>query len=258
MPKDDKYNRFLHRAAHVAKRSAASLYTAVAFLTRVPWSTVTVAVATMVAAGATVVYTVLADRQWHAMRSQWRVMQEQLQEMRAEQRAWISLTRNSGIESMFIDRVNGEVAAKLKLDLKNTGKDPATAVVVNGEMSVVLGKPLPYGSMHAWQAEVCQHANGNFGLTMFPGALAATYDLQVNSQIAALKGHPSSVPNALVSPWVAVCIGYTDAVTGIRHYTPLAFRILARPCCAIPLRRLPMQANRLELTVWPFDNIPPT
>jgi hypothetical protein len=75
-------------------------------------------------------------------------MQGQLGEMQSEQRAWVSETKDFGIERLFVNDAN-ELRGAIRIVLQNSGKNPAVAVFVNAEMS--LGTAMPHGSMPAWQ-----------------------------------------------------------------------------------------------------------
>ena len=201
--------------------------------------------------------------QWHVMREQSHVMQEQLHEMQAEQRPWISMTRDSGIERIYIDHVNGELAVTFRFALKNTGKVPATDVFVNAAMSI--GEWLPFHSMPAWQNAVCHQGNGTpIGLTMFPGSVPGVYDLTIGNSVPGLVKGQDVTPNTIVSPTFAACIVYRDAVSGKLHYTPMGFQVYTlsphtgKPCCAVFLRSLPLEAKKLVTREWTFGNLPPT
>lgn len=257
-------------AAHTARFVVDKLHHAFIRINSWRWGVIITTSAAIVAAGATVVYTVFADRQWHAMRDQWYVMRDQwdvmrgqLHEMQAEQRPWISLTKDSGIERIYIDHVNGRLAVTLRFGLINTGRDPATDVYVNAATSI--GEWLPDRSMAAWQNSVCHQLNGTpIGLTMFPGSLQPTYDITIEHRVPGLIRGRDVTPNTIVAPTFAACIVYRDAVSGALHYTPIGFQVYTlspktrKPCCAISLRALPLEANKLVTRQWTFGNLPPT
>lgn len=211
-----------------------------------PWGTIIIAGATTVAAAATVVYTIYASKQWLVMRDQSGVMQKQLTEMQAEQRPWVSLLMNSGIERVFIDRANGQLAVTLRFSLTNTGRDPATDVYVSADMSI---GEFPYPSMAAWQNSVCHQLHGNpLGLTLFPGA-QPTYDITIEHVVPGLAKGLNTTPNTIVNPIFAACVTYRDVVSGDWHYTPVGFMVYTlspqtgKPCCAIFLRAPPAEGT---------------
>lgn len=192
----------------------------------------------------------------NAAAGQLSAMQSQITEMQSEQRAWVSLTKDSGIESLFVNAAN-ELRATIRIGLQNTGKNPAVSVFVNADMSI--GAVMPHGSMAAWQAAVCGRPTG-LGFTMFPGSPEPIYEVETGTTAAEFAERKRM---SLV-PVVAACIVYEDAVTRQTHYTPLAFQVLMRAprpgnsCCAILPDNLPINGGKLLLREWIRGNLPPS
>jgi hypothetical protein len=70
------------------------------------------------AAIATIIYAFFAYHQW-------KVMEGQLAEMRAERRPWIALV-NTVIANPLTEQGDGARTISIKFTLRNTGKDPST------------------------------------------------------------------------------------------------------------------------------------
>lgn len=193
----------------------------------------------------------IMDKQAGIMRAQNGITQNQLNEMQAEQRAWISITKDSGVESLSIDSVNNQLDAKLKITLQNTGRNPAVFVSVNAEMSDFA---IPHGgSMPDWQAAVCKIDVRTYGFTMFPNSIQPSYEVTVSSKIPT---------QAVVVPSIAACIIYQDAVTGKTHHSPLAFQLMKTPrpeapCCGIVIKSLPLQSSEIMTRLWTLGSLPP-
>ncbi len=177
--------------------------------------------------------------------------QGQLSEMQAEQRAWISITKDSGVESLSIDSVNNQLDAKLKITLQNTGRNPAVFVSVNAEMTEFA---IPHGgSMPDWQAAVYKIDVRTYGFTMFPNSIQPTFEVTVSSKIPT---------QAVVVPSIAACVIYHDAVTGKIHHTPLGFQLMkiprpGVPCCGIVMKSLPLQSSEIMTRLWTLGSLPP-
>lgn len=195
------------------------------------------------------------------MQAQAGEMQAQIGEMQAEQRPWVSMTKDSSLELMFIDHVNNEIDARFKFPLRNTGKNPATAVYATGQVGFI--EQIPYGSLQAWQQAVCRGADTALGIHMFPGSVEPVYDLTVSGKWPTRNNIVGSTPLPMAVPYIVTCIGYTDAVSHIRHYTPMIFRVLelsakGQPCCAVFLKHLPEEGKKLAFQEWLIGNLPPT
>ena len=203
-----------------------------------------------------------AAGQWISMRGQQKIMQGQLDEMQFEQRAWVSVTKDSGMEDFFIN-ATGELRGTIKTTLQNTGKNPAVGVFVNAEMSV--GAVIPHGSMLAWQAAICAQSTGPLGATMFPGSPEPVFLTETGLAAVELDDRIGSTTNgsAVLAPVIAGCIAYEDAVTRHVHHTPIAYEIrmrVPRPgrnCCAITSGDLPLKEEDIVLRPWVRGNLPP-
>jgi hypothetical protein len=184
------------------------------------------------------------------------VMQAQVREMQAEQRAWVSLSADSGISSMSIDSVNKDLRATVKASLQNTGKNPAVSAFINAEISV--GETLPYGSMQSWQRSVCTRPNGDLGITLFPGSPPFTFETNTGLVETERSYWSRLIERSPLVPVIVVCIIYRDAVTGLEHWTPLAFQVRTREGSAVGIGDLPMQGPDLVLHPWVRGGLPPT
>jgi hypothetical protein len=192
-----------------------------------------------------------------------KIAQGQLTEMQAEQRAWISLTKDSGITSINVDEVNQELYAETKFSLQNTGRNPAVSVFVNAEVAIPSGN-LPLGSMHAWQNAVCNLPKGGPGFTMFPNSLEPTYQVRANTHQGELAQWRSTYgQNTPMAPIIAACIIYQDAITGLMHHTPFAFETLmgapraSDGCAMVSLKCLPISPPNIVARIWIMDNKAP-
>jgi hypothetical protein len=200
------------------------------------------------------------DRQLTVMAGQQGVMQGQLDEMRAEQRPWVSLTKDTGIEGLVVNGMN-ELRDTIRFGLQNTGKNPAVSVFVNAEMSI--GTAIPYGTMAAWQTAVCGQAAGSLGTTMFPGSPEPIFSVETGLTATELADWKSLSAKTVLAPVVAACIVYEDAVTKKSHHTPVAYEIRLRAprpgrgCCAIITSDLPLKEDEITLRPWVRGNLPP-
>ncbi len=185
------------------------------------------------------------------------VLQAQLDEMRYAGRAWVSMTKDSGIASLYIGD-SGELRGTFRFGLQNTGKNPAVSVSINAEMST--GAVIPHGSMPAWQTAICGQPTGDLGFTMFPGAPEPLFEVQTGTTGAEFAERRS----VGLLPVVAACVVYQDAVTNKMHRTPLAFQVVMRAsrpgnsCCAIVPANLPINGEELVLRPWLRGNLPPS
>ena len=188
------------------------------------------------------------------------VMEGQLDEMQSEQRAWVSLSKDSGVESLYVDNMN-ELRNSTRFSLQNTGKNPATAVFVNAEMSI--GDALSDGSMAAWQSAICGQPTGSLGMTMFPGSPEPIFTLDSGLTKAELARRKTVDSNTVVAPVVAACVVYEDAVTKKKHHTPVAYEIRMRAprpgrgCCGIIYSDLPLKEDEIVLRPWVRGNLAP-
>lgn len=196
----------------------------------------------------------------HDSASQLTAIGNQVGEMRAEQRPWVSL-QNSAIELLYFDSADSELRARLRFAVQNTGKDPAASVQVNAEMSVA--REMPYDSMQRWQEAVCHEVVGP-GLAVFPGSLEPAFVQDVSAKMPRLTQGGDSAHNMYVMPVIAACIVYKDAATQVIHYTPFALQLERKPpkaggpCCAVFLGALPIEGDQLSLFLWSAGNLPPT
>lgn len=205
---------------------------------------------------------IYAARQWHAMKGQWDVMKGQLSEMQAEQRAWVSLSNGSGIESLYVDAVNKQLDAKFDFVTQNSGRNPAVFVFVNTALLVSIGQG-PYGSMVDWQRVVCNQPDGNGGVTLFPQSLPAGQPTTLHTDQGVLSQWQAKWARVIrggaipIAPVIVACIVYRDAVTGKIHHTPYAIRISKPPAGGIFLKDLPLQGGDLNVFYSLFGNLPP-
>jgi hypothetical protein len=194
------------------------------------------------------------------MRTQAEIMSRQLDESQSEQRAWVSLTKNSAIESLALNASN-QLRVTLSLELQNTGKNPAASVFVSAEMSI--GTELPHATMELWENALCEQEHPGelpaMGSTIFPGGIEPVFDIEAG--LSALEA--AEPKRSTMAPIVAVCIAYQDAVTHRAHYTPLAFRVLTNGptpgtgSVGIDTSTLPLRAGALVLRPWIRGNLPP-
>ena len=204
-----------------------------------------------------VVAACFAGAQWRTMSQQQKVMEGQLKEMQSEQRAWVSLTKDSGIEGFSVSAAN-ELRATMRFGLQNTGKNPAVAVFVNAEMSI--GTVIPYGSMPAWQAAVCAQPTGRLGVTMFPGSPEPILTVETGLTAIEFSQRKNWDANTVLAPVIAACIVYEDAVTQYPHHTPVAFEIRAKapkPGSGISYGDIPLKEDEITLRPWIRGNLPP-
>ena len=151
---------------------------------------------------------------------QTKIIDGQLHEMRAEQRAWVSLAGDP--EEGGSLGIGADVRAKIKFALQNTGRNPAVSIFLHGETSIA--KVIPFGSMPAWQKAICNEPTGGIGFTLFPNATTMRYDAEFGLREDERKAREHAMPQFTAPAVIAGCIIYTDAVSGITHHTPLAYQ----------------------------------
>ena len=199
---------------------------------------------------------VLYMKQTASMNRQGDIMQRQLSEAQAEQRAWLSIP-DAALSSLVADPSG--LRLRLVFQLKNAGKDPAIDAFVNVEASV------SDAPQKVWQRNVCARASDDYGVgvNVFPGDRATvekTTRIDAATIAAATKSMPSGARN--VRPFAVACVVYRDAVTGAWHHTPYAFVLQmkgARPprdCCAVFLDELPAGDDRVVLKLRPNEVSP--
>jgi hypothetical protein len=145
----------------------------------------------------------------------------QIEEMRAEQRAWVSIN-SIEITSARKD-ING-LTLFFKYQIENTGKNPASNVHLNQKLYVGLAT----GNVSTDRAEemlLCEQSSKISGLTVFPGQKRdgnITGSILTKEDISAWELH-NHLP--IVSSPVSIlsCLTYEDAVTQEWHGTPMAF-----------------------------------
>jgi hypothetical protein len=193
-------------------------------------------------------------------RKQADIMNNQIIEMQSEQRAWVSLTKDSGMERLSINTAN-DLRSTIKTTLQNTGKNPAVSVFVNAEMSI--GTTIPYGSMAAWQTAICGRSAGSLGTTMFPGSPEPVFEIETGLTAREATERRNANPVLAFAPVIAGCIVYADAVTNRMHHRPIAFEIrvrvpgLNRGCCGIIAADLPLKEEDLVLRPWVKGDLRP-
>jgi hypothetical protein len=201
---------------------------------------------------------VFACTQWLSMKAQQKTMQDQLNEMQEESRAWVSPKGNPAIFEPLSSDSNG-IRVPLSVVLKNSGKNPASPTFVSAAVSV------SQQPNEAWQRSVCDNPVNVIGASVFPGdeVSVGTVLYIATDQVAQIT---KSIPNgaASISPFIAACIIYKDAVTGKLHHTPYAFQLqmkFARPprgCCAIFLNDISnLKEDDVALLVWPISYVRP-
>jgi hypothetical protein len=183
------------------------------------------------------------------------VMQQQLDEMQAEQRAWVSPTPDLRIDPLLGDR--DVLRADVRIGLQNTGKNPATGAFVHADMSI--GTSLPHGSMQAWQTAVCAAASKGLGVTLFPGSPEPTFKITIKTDPGELAERRRQSANVVVVPLVVACVSYQDAVTKRPHRTPFAYQVYTMQPLgeAIPVSSLPLTGDQIVLRPWVRGNLPP-
>ena len=142
----------------------------------------------------------------------------QLGEMRTEQRAWVSLENVEAIEPLTYD-ANG-VRLGLKFNAKNSGKNLATNVFIGTEAKVTTVLT------PRWERHVC------LGRPSVGIALAGGDDQFINEIVTIPRTDLDQLMSFLrpddakvISPVIAACLFYRDAVTGRWHHTPYGFEI---------------------------------
>jgi hypothetical protein len=195
------------------------------------------------------------QNQTGVMRSQQQTMAEQVQEMQAEQRAWISLASDSTIAGMEIDSQGG-VRINLNIVLKNTGKDPAIRSYVIADTSV--GKSLPFNSWKMWQTAVCQQPSNEVEVNVFPGDQA-----RVEGVVAYISPEKMAEARRLFppgkeffTPSVILCLVYQDPITTHWHHTSYVFRIYMKSRKAVLVSDLPISGSDLAMLLRPIDTLP--
>jgi hypothetical protein len=195
-----------------------------------------------------------SDKQRAAMKSQ-------LDEMQAEERAWVSVPNGQvAVEGATTDNQGG-LTLELGAMLRNTGKAPAVHAFVVAEGSVATG--LPYGSWQAWQDAVCKKGSTHLEDSVFPGDQMPVHNISAYIDPRQINQRESDSDNPVVAPAVVACVIYQDNLTKQLHHTPYQFEIrmsMPRPghgCCAIVLSDFPLKPDELTLVTRPVDAQPP-
>lgn len=144
------------------------------------------------------------------------VMQGQLNEMRDEQRAWISIF-SKGVAVKPELTSTGDIIFKLKIELSNTGKNPASdvAIVFDGLVNLTSG-------ILEKETELCNGTHSSGGISIFPGAKSNQdpYPVSISADRIKANGISGIVPS------IAVCVLYRDVVTNERRMAPYLFYIV--------------------------------
>lgn len=144
----------------------------------------------------------------------------QLSEMRAEQRPWVSAQKISGNGPM--DFNSGGITVPLTFEFLNSGHGPAFYVEV---------ALLPQLFSRNMFDPVVQQKNCRrqirFGVSLFPNqATSLSYTATVTAKDIERENAlwpPKAKPPLTI--FMLACIRYTDAVTGMEHYTPYILRV---------------------------------
>lgn len=176
---------------------------------------------------------------------------DQLSEMRSEHRAWVSVAGTPIVTDPISSDSSG-VNISLAFPLKNTGESPASAAFVNTDASA-------FGlATQAWQEKVCKEPTHGAGTSVFPGdevLFTTTVSVSASDIARISKMFP---PPIFISPAVAACVVYRDAVTGKWHHTPLVLRVYSGRDGkrAIALKDLPLNPTQVAIKFWPLTAPP--
>jgi hypothetical protein len=190
---------------------------------------------------------------WHQLN----VMQGQLQEMKVDQRPWVSASQIALVGSLVHDDSGEQMT--MRFSLKNTGHSPARRVF-----------PSFLPSFSGWGPQatrkLCAEAEKSFSaLAIFPGdtvvqATGAKIPERefLNFREDLKNGKVDDVNGVL--PSIGACIAYQDMDTEKFHHTPYSFYISLAGRDASPLRMMIEQASiptsALMLVSMPMETTP--
>lgn len=180
-------------------------------------------------------------------------MRGQLDEMRAEQRAWVSVQQTVMTEPLRYDQ-NG-IRITLQFALKNTGKNPGAATYI----------ALKSSTFHPPSPEaVCAMKPVGLGVTVFSGDSLGMGEVTYIDKTEFVQGtdfRPKNIP--VIRPGITACVIYQDAITKKWHHTPYSYVIQmkaprpGRGCCAILVEDGDMPENELAILQWPLMGMGP-
>lgn len=187
---------------------------------------------------AAVIYSVFAYNQWQIMRGQ-------LDEMKADNRAWVSA--DLGIPREFVfDPANPVI--ELTFHYKNSGKSPAMGV--KGMLDAI---PLFEGTTAAVSKlkAACDNVSaGIIGFPLFPGdSVQGNISTKIPTTNDPMLRH-------ILNPIILTCIGYTSTGGGNWHFTGRSLKLsmkaprLGKGCCAIDVAGGAVSAGELKLEIW--------
>jgi hypothetical protein len=163
-----------------------------------------------------------ADKQYNAMMGQQWVMQGQLDEMRNEQRPWVTLASQPEITTDFIFGRAG-INMGVLFAFRNTGRYPALNVLPGNYTipSFLMTKGVEF-------ERACNQGRPSFGIYVFPGDNPPPMQpVSIGVQLPSLREYwdkfPSFGRHLIVSPIIFVCIVYQESGSGKPHHTPFSY-----------------------------------
>lgn len=188
--------------------------------------------------------------QWKTFQSQLDVMTDQLNEMKSENRPWVSTDMPIITDNLSYD-VNG-ARIGLKFTLRNTGRSPANRVGFNIK---AFASPLSF-NYNSEMKNACTAAFGFSRLTLFPGG-SLTVPIETDISNDELKETKTKL-HGMLDPIVIMCIAYSWGGQQIPHFTGLVYdvhmRVPAKPnrgCCLIFMKDGDIDLSDLVIEIFP-------
>jgi hypothetical protein len=181
----------------------------------------------------------------------------QVEEMRLEQRAWVSVTSVS-IPAGRKD-VNG-LSLTFQYSVENSGRNPASNVNFNAKLYLMPGTGTTTGNF-AEENYLCKPpgvANESLGFALFPGQKTSDNRVTFTFTQSDIERYEAKLGEKIGSFPIAVlaCLGYKDAVSQTWHGTPAAFeviRVSETSFGGVPFDNEALSTAHLVIEPFPFD-----
>ena len=200
----------------------------------------------------------------HDAKEQRDLMQNQLTEMKSEQRPWIYA--EVGIGGKFYQTQSGDIGVPLIFKIHNTGHLPALFVEANIEGTISgedgnLGSNLAKATQRKNCIDNTSRAKNNYGVGVFPNqeptiAVVVSFKKSAIDAVTSLKKmrFPDKASSEMISPWAAGCISY-ESPDGSVHQTGIIVTfnrtIVGRDGLSIlPMDLLSVDPAHVHIDVW--------
>jgi hypothetical protein len=200
-------------------------------------------------------------RMYKPIADQAQTLRTQIEEMKLEQRAWVSITSIS-ISDARKD-ING-LSPTFRYSVENSGRNPASNVNFNAKLYLMPGTGTTVGNF-AVENHLCQPpgvANNSLGFAVFPGQKTPDYQIGFTFSQADIDNYEAKLGKKIGSFPIAVlaCLGYMDAVSQTWHGTPAAFQVIRvseTSFGGVPFDTEALSTAHLFIQAFPSDVAPP-